>query len=80
MKNNFEEGEEKQGNKEEIGGEDGSSSSREAEDENGSREWAERVERGEDAPPILLERGSHSATTCKKQKHRKNCETALFKV
>ena len=71
--------EEKEANEEEIGDEDGTSREvGEAGDENAtsSRDIGEageaessreetRIERGNDAPPTLLERGSLSVTTCK---------------
>ena len=56
---------EKDQNEEEIGDEyDTSGEAGEVGDDSSSREET-RIERGKDAPPTLLERGSHSATTCK---------------
>ena len=53
----FEEGEDDKENEKEEKGEN--------EDKQSSREMTRIEKLGKDAPPILLERGSHSATTCK---------------
>ena len=60
-----EEGKESEPNEEEIGvADDTSGEDGEVGDDSSSREKT-RIGRGKDAPPTLLERGSHSATTCK---------------
>ena len=56
----FEEGEED--DKENEKGEKGEN---EEAEQSSSREITRIEKLGKDAPPILLERGSHSATTCK---------------
>ena len=60
-----EEGKESEPNEEEVVDENATSrEDGEVGDDSSSREET-RIGRGKDAPPTLLERGSHSATTCK---------------
>ena len=59
-----EEGKESEPNEEEVADEYDTSGEAGEVGDDSSREET-RIERGKDAPPTLLERGSHSATTCK---------------